>query len=135
MSDDTVIRAGYGLTTDPFNWARPLRTNYPIMFVQNLTSPGSAGTFGFATTLQQGIPVVDEPSLGEGRIPLPLSAAVTWMDDNAVRGYVQSWNFTLEQRFGSWIGSVGYVATRSVNQLAQLQQNWGPSARATPDAC
>ena len=126
VGDNTVIRAGYGLTNDPFNWARPLRTNYPIMFVQNLNSPGSAGAFGFATTLRDGIPVVSEPELGNGRIPLPLNAAVTWMDDNAVRGYVQSWNLTLEKRFGSWIGSAGYVATRSVNQLAALQQNWGP---------
>jgi hypothetical protein len=30
----------------------------------------------------------------------------------------------LEKRFGSWIGSTGYVATRSVNQLAALEQNW-----------
>jgi hypothetical protein len=48
------------------------------------------------------------------------------MDDNAVRGYVQSWNLTMEKRLGSWIGSAGYVATRSVNQLAAIQQNWGP---------
>jgi hypothetical protein len=126
LGDNMVVRAGYGITNDPFNWARPLRTNYPVMFVQNLNSPGSLGGFGYATTLRQGIPVVQEPSVGEGRIPLPLTAAVTWMDDNAVRGYVQSWNFTMERRFGSWIGSAGYVATRSVNQLASIQQNWGP---------
>ena len=126
VGDDMVIRAGYGLTNDPFNWARPLRTNYPIMFVQNLNPAGGIGSFGYATTLRQGIPVVAEPDLGDGRIPLPLNAAVTWMDDNAVRGYVQSWNLTIEKRFGSWIGSAGYVATRSVNQLASIQQNWGP---------
>ncbi len=44
---------------------------------------------------------------------------------NLTRGYIQSWNFTAERRFGNWIGSAGYVATRSVNQLAGLEQNWG----------
>ena len=37
----------------------------------------------------------------------------------------QSWNFTLEPRFGNWIATAGYVATRSVNQLTGLEQNWG----------
>ncbi len=44
---------------------------------------------------------------------------------NLTRGYIQSWNFTLEHRIGDWIATAGYVATRSVNQLAGLDQNWG----------
>jgi outer membrane receptor protein involved in Fe transport len=30
LTDTWVVRAGYGLTNDPYNLARPLRTNYPI---------------------------------------------------------------------------------------------------------
>ena len=45
--------------------------------------------------------------------------------NNLTRGYIQSWNLTVERRFGDWILSSGYVATRSVNQLARLEQNWG----------
>jgi hypothetical protein len=124
MTDDFVIRAGYGITADPFNWARPLRTNYPILYVQNLEPPN---TFSWGTTWRQGLPAVTEPALGDGILDLPTNAAVTSFDNNnAVRGYIQSWNLSLERRFGSWITSAGYVATRSVNQLVSLEQNWAP---------
>jgi hypothetical protein len=124
VNDDTVLRAGYGITNDPFNWARPLRTNYPIMEVQVLNSPTN---FGWGTTLRDGVPVISEPNLGNGILDIAPTAAVNTVDNNnLVRGYIQSWNMTLEKRFGSWITSTGYVATRSVNQLAGLEQNWSP---------
>jgi hypothetical protein len=44
---------------------------------------------------------------------------------------VQSWNFTVEQRIKSWIMSAGYVATRSVDPIATLNENWGPIGAGT----
>jgi hypothetical protein len=124
MTDDFVIRAGYGITADPFNWARQLRTNYPILYVQNLEPPNS---FGWGVDWRTGLPLVTEPSLGDGVLDVPNNAAVTTFDNNnAVRGYIQSWNLMLERRLGSWITSAGYVATRSINQLVNLEQNWAP---------
>jgi hypothetical protein len=58
------------------------------------------------------------------RIPMPLNAAVYTVDDNYNRGYIQSWNLTLERQFGTWTVSSGYVATRSVRQSAQIDVNW-----------
>jgi hypothetical protein len=124
LNDDTVLRAGYGISNDPYNWARQLRTNYPIMYVQNLDA---ANSFSWGTTWRQGLPVVQEPDLGNGVLDVPKTAVVTTFDtNNAVRGYIQSWNFTLEKRFASWITSAGYVATRSVNPLVNMEQNWSP---------
>ena len=123
MTDSTVLRVGYGVTIDPFNWARPLRTNFPIMAKDGPVLPDS---YGFATTLRDGLEVINEPDLGNGILDLPLTTVVRTMDtNNLTRGYIQSWNLTLEQRLGNWIASAGYVATRSVNQLAGLEQNWG----------
>ncbi len=123
-TDNTVVRVGYGITVDPFNWARPLRTNYPIMAKDGPQSPTSRY---FATTLRQGLDVITEPDLGDGILDIPLTTAVRSFDtNNAVRGYIQSWNLTVEHRIGDWIGTAGYVATRSVNQLARLEQNWSP---------
>ena len=130
VTEDTVLRVGYGITVDPFNWARPLRTNYPIMAKDG---PALPTDFGYATTLRQGIEVINEPSLGDGVLNLPLNTVVRTMDtNNLTRGYIQSWNFTLERRFGNWIGTAGYVATRSVNQLAGLEQNWGDIGEGNP---
>ncbi len=123
IDDNSVLRVGYGITVDPFNWARPLRTNFPIMAKDG---PGLPNSYGYSTTLRQGLEVINEPSLGDGVLDLPLNTVVRTMDtNNLVRGYIQSWNVSLERRFGDWIGTASYVATRSVNQLAGLDQNWG----------
>ena len=104
LTDYFVVRAGYGITNDPFNWARPLRTNFPVMLVLTLPTPNS---FGYATSLREGFPAFPAtPDLGDGVLDIPSDAAVCTMDtDNLVRGYIQSWNFTLERRWGSWITS------------------------------
>jgi hypothetical protein len=125
LNDNTVIRAGYGMTIDPFNWARPLRTNYPIMFVQNL--PLIHGhTRSWSATLDQGLPPGPPEPKGD-ILDMPKTAALITFDNNAKRGYIQSWNLTLERQLpGNWIVSAGYVATRSVNPLSALDANWSP---------
>jgi hypothetical protein len=115
-----VLRAGYGITYDPFSLARDLRANYPIQFVQDLPFDS---TWSYSTTLDRGLPpspVVPE----QERLPLPATAAFITADDNFKRGYVQSWNLTLEKQVGAWIGSAGYVATRSIRQTSFLNANW-----------
>jgi len=115
-----VARAGYGITYDPFSLARDLRANYPVQFVQSLAFDTARS---FSTTLDQGLP--PSPLVAEReRLPLPSTAAFITADDNFKRGYVQSWNATLEKQIGNWIGSAGYVATRSVRQVAFLNANW-----------
>lgn len=119
-TDSLVVRAGYGITYDPFSLARDLRANYPVQFVQNLAFDT---TWSYSTSLDEGLPaspVVPE----QERLPLPLTAAFITADENFRRGYVQSWNLTLEKQLGNWLGSAGYVATRSIRQTAFLNANW-----------
>lgn len=130
MSDTMVVRAGYGMTIDPFNWARPLRTNYPVMFVQNL--PLIHGhTRSWSATLDQGLPAGPPEPKGD-ILDMPKTAALITVDNNAKRGYVQSWNLTLEKQLpGDWIVSAGYVATRSVNPFSALDANWSDIGTGT----
>jgi hypothetical protein len=115
-----VVRAGYGITYDPFSLARDLRANYPIQFVQNLAFDT---TWSYSTSLDEGLP--PSPVVAEReRLPLPLTAAFITADENFRRGYVQSWNLTIEKQLGNWAGSLGYVATRSIRQTAFLDANW-----------
>jgi hypothetical protein len=124
VSDTFVIRSGYGITNDPYNLARPLRTNHPLLVALNINAPNG---FEPATQLQDGIPIITDPDLGNGRISIPGQVAVNSLRvDNWSRGYIQSWNFTLEKELGSWIASAGYVATRSVGQLGYLDRNAAP---------
>ncbi|MEZ5355456.1 MAG: carboxypeptidase regulatory-like domain-containing protein [Bryobacteraceae bacterium] len=124
-TDTLIVRAGYGITYDPFSLGRDLRANYPIQFVQNLAFDTS---WSYSTTLDQGLPA--SPIVPEQeRLPLPGTAAFITADGNFRRGYVQSWNFTVEKQLGNWIGSAGYVATRSIRQTSFLNANWADLGR------
>jgi hypothetical protein len=119
-----VIRAGYGMTNDPYEGLELMRNNYPIMNPYGLQTVNG---FTPATTLAQGIPAIPaQPSLGNGIIPLPLNVGFEGYPKNLHRGYIQSWNLTLQKELGwGFTGEAGYVATRSVRQLAFVDINAG----------
>ncbi len=124
VSDTLVFRAGYGITNDPYNLARPLRVNYPVLVSLNLNSPNG---FAPASRLADGIPLIPNPDLGNGVIPVDGNVAINTIDPkNFKRGYIQSWNIALQKQFrGGWVGEAAYVATRSVGQLAYYDRNVG----------
>jgi len=60
-------------------------------------------------------------------IPLPSAFVTTTIDlNNFKRGYIQSWNLTLQKelRYG-FVAQAAYVATRAVDQLGPLDINAG----------
>ncbi|MBM3811412.1 MAG: hypothetical protein FJW20_07220 [Acidimicrobiia bacterium] len=116
-----VIRAGYGITYDPFSLQRPLRTNYPLLLIQNIPAPNS---FSWVSPIAQGIPRPVIPDLGNGIIDIPSTYAVITTPQEYKRGYIQSWNFTIQKQLrGGFTGQAGYVATRSTRQLGYLDIN------------
>jgi hypothetical protein len=121
LAPTLVVRSGYGLTWDPYVFARDIRGNFPVAIAQQLAYPDSRS---WSTTLAKGLPQPDPIPTGNGRIPLPSTVAFTTVDGNYRRGYIQSWNFTVEKQLGSWIVSSGYVATRSIRQSAILNASW-----------
>jgi len=122
-TDTFVIRAGYGITIDPFSLARPMRTNYPVLVALNLAGPSSYQPAG---QLRNGIPRIQEPDLGNGIVDVPPYVVVSTLADRFNRGYVQSWNSTLQKRFPhGFTGQVAYVATRQVRQLGYREMNYG----------
>ena len=121
---DLVIRAGYGITNDPYALARPLRTNHPVLLNLNLQA---ANSLGFASRLADGIPPIIAPSLGNGIIDVPGNVSVITLPDEFDRGYIQSWNLTVQKELKwGFVGEVGYVGTRQVRQLGFLELNWSP---------
>src|SRR5262249_48388850 len=92
----SVVRAGYGLTYNPLPFARPLRGAYPLTIHNTYVSLNSWQPYA---TLDQGIPIFGGPAAGEGRIQLPPTATMRTPDpDHVDRGYIQSWNVSLERR-------------------------------------
>ncbi|MGH9628689.1 MAG: TonB-dependent receptor domain-containing protein, partial [Bryobacteraceae bacterium] len=123
-TDTFVIRGGYGITNDPYNLGRPHRTNHPLLLAQNITSPNQ---YAWAGQFEDGIPPIQAPDLGNGIIDVPDSVAInSVIADEFDRGYIQSWNFTLQKQLaGGFTAQAGYVATRSTKQLGYLDLNAG----------
>ena len=122
-TDTLVIRAGYGLTNDPYVVSEPMRANFPVLIPLNIEGPNS---FTPAGRLADGIPAIDHPNVSSGIIPIPGNIALATAGEKIRRGYLQSWNFTLQKQLGKNItAQVGYVATRQVRQFGFIDRNAG----------
>lgn len=147
-SNSLVVRAGFGMSFDPFNIIDDVRTNYPILIPLNQGTPNSllaAGVFDTASlqntpggecasfasfcfgtggTLPVGIINPAFPSLTASSNPIPGNVNLATTGNSINRGYIMSWNFTVQKQLGrGWVGQAGYVATRSVKQLGLLDLN------------
>jgi hypothetical protein len=122
--EDFVVRAGYGITVDPYSLARPMRTNYPLLVVLNING---ANAFQPAGNLRDGIPLIPTPNLSNGVVDIASQVAANSLESKYQRGYIQSWNFTLQKKLGwGFVGQAGYVATRQINQAGFKELNYAP---------
>jgi hypothetical protein len=107
-----VARLGYGISIDPFPLAIPMRSNYPTVIEQSIVANN---TFQPSGLLSSGIPLPPPLRLGDGRIPMPQSVTTITIEDNFRRGYVQSFNFTIQREIaGNFTAQAGYVGSRSI---------------------
>jgi len=124
INDGMVLRAGFGITNDPYSLARPLRTNHPAVLNLLIQGPNS---LAFASRLADGIPPIADADLGNGRISVPSPLTVFTLADEFNRGYIRSWNAAVQKelRWGL-VAEAAYVGTRQINQLGFLELNWSP---------
>ncbi len=131
-NDKLVIRAGYGISNDPYALARPMRTNHPIL--TNLVVPSdnffwvrSASGALTANRFSEGIPAVPVVGVGNGVIEMPANVTAVTLPDKFDRGYIQSWNLSVQRELKlGFTGEVAYVATRQIGQLGFAELNWSP---------
>ena len=119
--DDFIVRMGYGITIDPYSLARPMRTNYPLLVVLNIVAPNA---FQPAGRLSDGIPLIPGAEPRERHHRHRSQVAANSLEKDYQRGYVQSWNFTVQKSL-PWklSGQAGYVATRQINQVGFRELN------------
>ena len=124
VNEGMVLRAGFGITNDPYSLARPLRTNHPAVLNLLVDGPNS---LAFASRLADGIPLIADPDLGSGRVSVPSPLTVFTLPDQFTRGYIRSWNVAVQKelRWGL-VGEAAYVGTRQIDQLGFLELNWSP---------
>lgn len=89
VTDTFVVRAGYGITNDPYPLSRPVLHNHPNIVEPALDGPNSWSEAG---RLANGIPPVPVPSLGNGVIDIEPEVGAVTILPSFRRGYIQSWN-------------------------------------------
>ncbi|MCA1650385.1 MAG: TonB-dependent receptor, partial [Acidobacteria bacterium] len=122
LNEDTVVRAGYGLSVDPIPFARPLRGFYPLTIAQAFVS---ASPFTPVGSLENGVPALAQPDIQSGRVPLPATAAMRSPGPGDIhRGFIHSWNATFEHRFAwDFVVAASYVGTATREALLDRDIN------------
>jgi hypothetical protein len=129
-----VIRGGYGMSADNNNW-RFLRNNYPATTNSDVLGSTSFYPVGSLTGetlhpypgLQAGIPAVKIPDVSSGVIPLPdnINPGNT-IPFNFRRGYIHSYNFTVQTEIAGVMMEAAYVGTRGIRMLTSENINAAP---------
>jgi hypothetical protein len=126
MGDKSVLRAATASRLIPVpvqpSAARPLSRN-PDRLLGSRRQHVSASFNNIIKAFR----TCPTPDVSTGQLTLPTNLDMgprsPW-GGHLNRGYIQSWNLTFERRL-PWemIGSVGYVATRTINQLLDRNIN------------
>jgi hypothetical protein len=137
ITNRTVLRTGFGISTDPNNY-HFLRNAFPSTIT---TDPvGGSGTtpaiisltgtnaVGLLSALPVGLtPLLTPlPDLSSGIVALPAGKGTrTWPTDFR-RGYINSFNFTLQQEYKGLTVEAGYVGARAIRPLTSININAAP---------
>jgi Carboxypeptidase regulatory-like domain/TonB dependent receptor len=120
VTENTVVRGGYGISVDP-NSFRNLRDAYPVTISSQFSG---ASTLRAAGSLRTGIPETTGPDLTQGIVDLPLAVGTQTFPLEFNRGYIQSFNFTIQRDIGADIYvQAAYVGSRAIRQTANVNIN------------
>lgn len=136
LTSSTVIRGGYGMSADPNNW-RFFMNSYPAavisanvvpnssdyIAVASLTGTNAAGLGSGSYSVPTGLVNVPPPDTSSGVIPLPTNASTSTIPSPFHRGYLNSFNVTLEQNLKGFVFQAGYVATYDTRPLVNMNLN------------
>lgn len=118
-----VIRAGYAI-----NWSQQLMFrdgiyNYPAALSASFAGPN---TYQPVSRLEDGMKQISPPDISSGVLDLPAGALPITLPKDFKRGYVQSWNLTLQKSLpAGLVAQAGYVATRTIRQMTYWNMNYG----------
>jgi Carboxypeptidase regulatory-like domain len=115
INDKTVVRAGFGMFVDPERYEGQLNF-YPGDISQQFTG---ANSFAYVGSLATGIPAFTAPNLSLGKIPLPTSVGTNGFVMNIHRGYIESYNLTVQRNMGAGFDAqLAYVGNHGVRLFA-----------------
>lgn len=125
LFENFVIRAGYSLEPQPDSMGRSGVQSYPDEAQSTLNGATSYAVAGTPSTT--GAPVIPQPVLVQGATLVPPNTGnLFWNPANFIRGYIQSYNFTLQKEFkGGYTTQVAYVGSHGVHLFTNENINYG----------
>jgi len=120
MGPKTVLRTGYGISYTPQSINSLASNSYPAQISIQVRG---ANTLQPAGDLNAGIPVLTPVDVSSGIITPPGNSVLNGFNPNARRGYVQSFNFTLEREVARFVIAASYVGTLGRRLSATVNQN------------
>jgi len=130
LDNKTVIRTGYGISYVPITLNTLANQNYGSQI--NTTISGANPNVaplsgGNAITLSTGIPNPPIIDLTSGVVTPPNTVVLGVVNPDAKRGYIQSYNFTVERDLFGFVTSAGYVGSRGTRLPGTVNLNgFGP---------
>jgi hypothetical protein len=138
LTSSTVIRAGYGISVDPNNF-RYFRNTYPGTIVSDnknptantkdftaaasLTGTNRTGLGSGSYSVPSGLVLVPPPDISTGVTPLPTNVGTITIPSPFHRGYINSFNLTVEREFKGFVFQTGYVGAIDVRPLVNVNLN------------
>jgi hypothetical protein len=134
LNEKTVIRAGYGQSSDPYAlnymaWIYPMVVSQQIAGANSYTAAGTLA----ATTLSGptvpanmpvGIPAFTFPDLTTGKFPLPNYLGTYAYPKNYHRGYTEAWNLAVQRDLGKDFNfQIAYVGDHMVRECEFINYN------------
>ena len=118
-----VVRTGFALNWEQDNMYRAGLYAYPATIP---IARAGANSYSAEGNLSAGFPIFPTPNVASGAVPLLAGAGTTTLPKNYVRGYIMSWNFTLQKSlWHNFILTSGYVGNRVVHQVQNQNLNYG----------
>ncbi len=144
VTPKTVVRLGAAMGADDNNW-RYLRNDYPTVVISSFAGNNTGGAVNYSTAapstslsglnatgpyaqLPAGIVAPAPINLTTGLVPLPLTATTGTIGTypNFRRGYIYSYNLTVEQQFAGFVADLAYVGNREIRPVQNLPLNVAP---------
>jgi hypothetical protein len=142
LTEKTVVRGGYGMSADPNNY-HFLRNAFPSTITTDPvgSSTGTPAEISLTGTNAVGplaglpiglAPILVTPlSTASGSIPLPNGASTRSWPTDFRRGYIDSYNLTVEQQVAGFVAEAGFVGALAVRPLSSVNINSSQICPAT----
>jgi hypothetical protein len=98
-----------------------------------VSTPGANNYSPASTTLAAGFNPFPVLNLASGTISIPTGTGAYTVPQNYIRGYIMSWNFTLQKSLPhNFTLQAGYVGTRAIHQVHAQNINYGQLGGGIP---